>query len=264
MARTRIHLTPAEAAAKGLLCRSSLKADRLMPGPHTEPAGSVWQGQGAYQVYDPAECVPWRWQPGPAQLRRQAVAAQALQLLEADCAVLDVESTGLGAGDEICEITVLDASGRVLLDTLVRPSRPIPAEASAIHGITDDMVASAPTWEEVAARYAAAVADRTVVTYNVAFDKRLIEQTHALHGLRAPQLSTACAMLLYASWHGEWDRERQSWRWLKLKDAAKACGVDQPGAHRSLVDAQMALGILLHLRRFTSGRRPRRHKSTGN
>ena len=47
MSRTRKHLTPAEAEAKGLLCRKHLKERfRLMPGLNTKPAGSVWQGQG--------------------------------------------------------------------------------------------------------------------------------------------------------------------------------------------------------------------------
>uniref|UniRef100_UPI0022E32FAA hypothetical protein n=1 Tax=Aeromonas sp. QDB11 TaxID=2990482 RepID=UPI0022E32FAA len=76
MPKTRKHLTPTEAEAKGLLCRKHLKERlRLMPGLNTKPAGSVWQGQGAYDVYNPAECVPWRWMPGRAQVRRQHVAA---------------------------------------------------------------------------------------------------------------------------------------------------------------------------------------------
>lgn len=42
MPKTRKHLTPAEAEAKGLLCRKHLKESlRLMPGLNTKPAGSV-------------------------------------------------------------------------------------------------------------------------------------------------------------------------------------------------------------------------------
>lgn len=143
MPKQRIHLTPSEAAAKGWQCQTRLKTDRLMPGPSTKPAGTVWQGHGAYAVYDPADCVPYRWQPGPAQLRRQRVAARAQELISSDCLSLDVETTGLGNNDEVCEITILDAAGATILDTLVRPTQPIPAEATAIHRITDAMVASA-------------------------------------------------------------------------------------------------------------------------
>lgn len=112
MARARIHLTPAEAEANGWLCCRDLKArHRLMPGYSTRPAGSVWQGRGAYDVYDPADCVPWKWEPSAAQLRRKAVAARAQALIGGDCLLLDTETTGVGDDDEVCEITILDASG---------------------------------------------------------------------------------------------------------------------------------------------------------
>ncbi|EPH4766567.1 3'-5' exonuclease [Escherichia coli] len=261
MPKTRKHLTPAEAEARGLLCCKHLKArHRLMPGPNTRPAGSVWQGQGAYYVYNPAECVPWRWEPGPAQLRRQSVAGHAQDLIGGDCLTLDTETTGVGDDAEICEITILDVTGAPILDTLVRPTRPIPAEATAIHKITDAMVGSAPSWPEVAEQYAAAVAGRTVVAYNAAFDARLLRQTYQIHGLTAPVLTTACAMLMYAEWHGEYDRGRDRWRWLKLIEAATDCGVAEDGAHRALADARMTLGVLRYLQRRTNGRRPARPK----
>lgn len=54
--------------------------------------------------------------------------------------------------------------------------------------------------------------------------------------LAAPALATACAMLLYAEWHGEWVEGRYGcwqWRWIKLIEAARECGVLEDGAHRS-------------------------------
>ena len=41
---------------------------------------------------------------------------------------LDTETTGLDAYAELVDIAVVDAAGRVLLDSLVRPRRPIPAD----------------------------------------------------------------------------------------------------------------------------------------
>jgi DNA polymerase III epsilon subunit-like protein len=63
----------------------------------------------------------------------EGVAARAQALIEGDCLLLDTETTGVGDGDEVCEITILDASGTPLLNTLVRPTQPIPAEATGIH-----------------------------------------------------------------------------------------------------------------------------------
>ena len=38
---------------------------------------------------------------------------------------LDTETTGLDGQAEICELSVIDAGGSVLMDTLIRPLQPI-------------------------------------------------------------------------------------------------------------------------------------------
>jgi len=67
---------------------------------------------------------------------------------------LDVETTGNApARDRIVEIGLvrIDPAGPISrLATLVHPGIPIPPEASAIHGITDAMVAEAPPFAAIA------------------------------------------------------------------------------------------------------------------
>jgi DNA polymerase-3 subunit epsilon len=67
---------------------------------------------------------------------------------------LDLETTGLNlATDRIVEIALLkvDQEGKkVVKRKLINPEKPIPAEVSAIHGITDDMVRDAPTFRQIA------------------------------------------------------------------------------------------------------------------
>ena len=70
--------------------------------------------------------------------------------------VFDLETTGTQvAKDRIVEISILkvnpDAS-RESKTWLVNPERPIPAETSAIHGITDEKVKDAPTFKEIASK----------------------------------------------------------------------------------------------------------------
>ena len=67
---------------------------------------------------------------------------------------LDLETTGLSLSqDRIVEIAMLrvapDGSSQ-MKRRLVNPERPIPAEVSAIHGITDDMVKDAPIFKQLA------------------------------------------------------------------------------------------------------------------
>ena len=67
--------------------------------------------------------------------------------------VVDVETTGFSRLDRIVEVAVVvldDRASSVTAEfaTLVNPQRPM--GATGVHGITESMVASAPTFEEIA------------------------------------------------------------------------------------------------------------------
>ncbi|ELA9868094.1 3'-5' exonuclease, partial [Vibrio parahaemolyticus] len=58
--------------------------------------------------------------------------------------ILDTETTGLDSQAEIVEFTAICAhTGKVIVNELVKPTCSIPAEATAIHGITDEDVKDA-------------------------------------------------------------------------------------------------------------------------
>ncbi len=183
---------------------------------------------------------------------REAISRQARAWLAANALILDTETTGLGDDAEVVELAVIDCAGAVLLDTLVRPSGPVPAEAAAIHGITDAMLAEAPTWSELHARFCDLVEGRQVVIYNHEFDVRVINQTARRYGLQAPQgfdqvLDRGpihCAMQAYARFRGEWSEEKGRYRWQKLSTAAQQQGVTVTNAHRALGDCLMTLGVV--------------------
>lgn len=75
--------------------------------------------------------------------------------LQRPLAFFDLETTGIKIGrDRIIQIGIvrlLSDGSRERYKTLVNPGIPIPAEATAIHGITDLDVAFAPTLEAIAA-----------------------------------------------------------------------------------------------------------------
>ena len=156
---------------------------------------------------------------------------------------LDTETTGLGFDDEVVDVAVVGAGGEVLLDTLVRPSRPIPAGASAVHGLTDLDVAGAPTWDLVYPVLRAILRERVVVVYNADFDRRLVVQTCARCGFAEPAARWECAMRAYADFHGEPGRGG-GYRWQPLERAARAFGI-APGGHRALADARACRAVVL-------------------
>jgi len=84
---------------------------------------------------------------------------------------VDTETTGLSPaeGHALVEIaTVLIADGEIgeTWSSLIRPGRPIPADAAAVHGITDAMVTGAPPAATVAAELCRRCGDLPLVFYN--------------------------------------------------------------------------------------------------
>lgn len=62
----------------------------------------------------------------------------------------DLELTGFYDHDEILSVTIVDATGKLIMDTLVKPVKKKKwKNTEKIHGITPDMVTDAPTLEEL-------------------------------------------------------------------------------------------------------------------
>ncbi|MDR0565533.1 MAG: 3'-5' exonuclease [Prevotellaceae bacterium] len=85
-------------------------------------------------------------------------------------AIFDLETTGIDvARDRIVEISVIKVlpdGGEEVKTRRINPTIPIPAEATAVHGITDDDVKHCPTFREVANSLAAYLEGCDVAGYN--------------------------------------------------------------------------------------------------
>ena len=85
-------------------------------------------------------------------------------------AFFDLETTGIDiAKDRIVEIAILKIlpNGKEeLYAERVNPQMPIPKEVSAIHGIYDEDIADAPTFDEIAAKVAFMLNDSDLGGYN--------------------------------------------------------------------------------------------------
>lgn len=154
--------------------------------------------------------------------RAVAVAWARALLNQADFVVLDTETTGLHFDAEIVQIAIVAPSGQVLLDQLIKPTRPIPPASTRVHGITDARVADAPTFDQVAPQIRELLSGVTVVIYNADYDTRLMEQSARAVGIstyEAPIFGAYnydCAMLQYAAYYGDWNDYRHSYTWQPL------------------------------------------------
>ena len=110
--------------------------------------------------------------------------------------VFDIETTGLSA--MTCKITeigaVLVRNGEVLkvFSTFVNPEGHIPEEITELTGITDDMVADAPSQGDAVKAFIEFVGKRTVVAHNANFDMGFIRRAAENAGIHfdPPYLDT--------------------------------------------------------------------------
>jgi DNA polymerase III subunit epsilon len=177
-----------------------------------------------------------------AAIDRAAAQEWARSLLEGnDWLIIDTETTGLDGSAEIVQLGLLGPGGEVVLETLVRPTTRIPWQATAIHGITDDHCAGAPSYGDLHLQVLALIGPRRLVCYNADYDKRLLRQTAALHGHRFPserRIAWECAMRQYARYVGQWNASWGDYRFQKLPP------IPGQAAHSAIADCRATLAVL--------------------
>jgi DNA polymerase-3 subunit epsilon len=94
-------------------------------------------------------------------------------------AIVDIETTGgYAAAHGITEISIHIFNGHEVVEkfeTLINPQQAIPPYIQAMTGITDDMVADAPLFEEVAENIYTILNDKIFVAHNVNFDYSFVK-----------------------------------------------------------------------------------------
>lgn len=162
--------------------------------------------------------------------------------LERPLAFFDLETTGTRIGkDRIVQIGIvrlMPDGTRSQYQTLVNPGIPIPAEATAVHGISDIDVAMAPTLDAVAREVLDELAGCDLSGFNVLrFDiPFLTEELHRVgHAWNTSTLRVVDVQRIYHK--------------MEPRDLSAAlkfyCGKEHDGAHDALADVQATADVLL-------------------
>ena len=119
----------------------------------------------------------------------QELAAQLVLARPLVC--IDLEATGLSVDrDRIVQMAAATVfpDGRVTTwSSIVNPEQPIPPETTAVHGVTDAVAASAPTFAQLAPTITALLAGCDLAGFNIdKFDRRLLAAEFRRAGVDDP------------------------------------------------------------------------------
>jgi DNA polymerase III subunit epsilon len=149
----------------------------------------------------------------------------------------DTETTGTrNDRDRIIELAAFDPLENRTFCRLIHPGSPIPSEATAIHHISDEMVANAPSFEVVAREFMAFCPEETVLIAhnNDAFDKLFLEQEFKRAGLPFPPYRFIDTLKWARKYRSDLPRHT-------LQSLREVYGFPSNQAHRALDDV-----IILH------------------
>lgn len=182
------------------------------------------------------------------------VIQRARKILAYDPIFLDTETTGFSEKDVVIEIGVVDLEGQTIFQGFFKPPFAIPEDAIAIHGITNDRVAEAPTWKDSWDSLHQVLSGRFVGMYNKDFDLRLMKQTHGRYWLDWPMDDQYffCVMKLYAAFYGRPSTRGRGYHFHKLEAAGANCGIPLPNTHRAVDDARLTAALFKYMAHYSS------------
>jgi DNA polymerase-3 subunit epsilon len=162
-----------------------------------------------------------------------------MRLLDAPLAIVDLETTGTDPGsDRITEIAVLEVQGfaqrgfevRASWSTLVNPGAGIPSPIQALTGITNEMVARAPSFAQLAGELHERLAGRVFVAHNARFDYGFLRREFDRAGIRFSAKTLCTVRLSRRLYPGEPHHN--------LDSLIARHGIDCRQRHRAMGDAE--------------------------
>lgn len=219
----------------------------MLPGDF-DRAAAVCPSHGSTTVREPCHCRPLDSTVMTALPRSAPDSAVASAPTAADTggdgavttgyAVLDLETTGLsprkGARTIEIGVVMVSTSGEVedRWETLVDPGcAPGPTH---IHGVTESMLAGAPTFGDIAGDLASRLDGRTIVAHNASFDVSFLDAEFGAVGLTWNR-DPLCTMRL---------ARRRGWHPANLAHLCREFGIVNSAAHRALDDAEATARLL--------------------
>lgn len=160
-----------------------------------------------------------------------------------DTLILDTETTGVSGEDRVVELSIIDTEGTCVYSCMFNPGMPMPEEASAVNGITDEMLADKPTFAMQAPSIAMILRGKRIAGWNVPFDARMLRNEFIRLGMPEPWSSEWDAMDWFAARNGIAPK-RNGTHYCKLIQAKEMMGLGDSQQHRALGDCLDTLAVI--------------------
>lgn len=166
-----------------------------------------------------------------------------------DLIAFDTETSGkYPLSAEVCELAAVKWRGGRVVDTfqtLLKPSAPMGSEVIAIHGITNEMVESAPKMAEKIGEFRKFIEGAVLMAHHAPFDLGFMALAMEAHGVSVPEEPVLCTSLMSRQLFPESGNHR-------LQTLIGFFGLEKGTAHRALDDAKACLEVGLRCLEKTS------------
>jgi DNA polymerase-3 subunit epsilon len=174
---------------------------------------------------------------------------EARNLLQQSPLFLHSKTTGALELAEVVEIAILDSSGKPLVDELVKPKRHIRQTATDEHGVTDDMVDTAPRWAEILPKIEEILVGKKVCVYDLEVELQTLYNSYNNINQRwvFDPINFYSLMDLFSRYKNERDPRTGVYLSYSLEKAASMVGIDIEiiAFRRAHEDAWLMRAILL-------------------
>ncbi len=174
---------------------------------------------------------------------------EARNLLQQGPLFLHSKTTGALELSEVVEIAILDSSGKPLVDELVKPKRHIRQIATDEHGVTDEMVDTAPRWAEILPKVEEVLVGKKVCVYDQESEMQALFNSYTnIHQRWVFDPNNFYSLMdLFSRYKNERDPRTGTFLTYSLEEAAHLVGIDIEiiAFRRAREDAWLMRAILL-------------------
>ena len=164
--------------------------------------------------------------------------------------VIDTETTGMAAHDEVIELAIVNMDGTVLYDSTFCPTAEVNPCASAVNHLTNEYLCNSPKFADEWNKIKRLIGNKKILAHNGNFDKRIIKQTLEKYNLVSKEADSLFENSYDSVNIARKHIDSQSY---SLENLAHFLGIERAESHRAADDCIMTLEVLGKMERLLAG-----------